>query len=35
MEKIKTRLCIDEPFASVEGKLEALKRQTLGGGKLE
>ena len=32
MEKTKTRLCIDEPVASVKGKLEALKRQTTCGG---
>ena len=33
IEKIKTRLCVNGPVASVKGKLEALKRQTACGGK--
>ena len=32
MEKIKTRLCVNGPVASVKGKLEALKLQTACGG---
>jgi len=32
VEKIKTKLCVDGPVASVKGKLEALKRQTTCGG---
>ena len=32
MEKIKIRLCVDGLVASVKGKLEALKLQTVCGG---